>query len=69
MKKELILLGMGWGHMPLHLIERELQRGKLLSIEGKHFKRVTRDIVAARLRERPAGPVAERLWRFLGNPN
>ena len=29
--------------MPLHLIERDLQRGKLLSIEGKYFKRVTRD--------------------------
>ncbi len=69
MKRELILLGMGWGHMPLHLIARDLQRGALLSIEGKHFKRVTRDIVAARLREKPTGPVADRLWKFLGNPN
>ena len=68
MKKELILLGMGWGHMPLHLIERDLQRGTLLSIEGKHFNRVTLDIVAARLRERPTGPVGERLWKFLGDP-
>ena len=67
MKKELILLGMGWGHMPLHLIERELQRGKLASIEGRHFKRRKLDIVAARLRKRPAGPVGNRLWQFLGN--
>jgi DNA-binding transcriptional LysR family regulator len=66
MKRELILLGMGWGHMPLHLIERDLQRGKLLSIEGKHFKRVKVDIVAARLRGRPTGPVGDRLWKYLG---
>ncbi len=66
MKKELIALGMGWGHMPLHLIDRDLRSGKLLSIEGKHFKRSNVDIVVARLRKRPAGPVAERLWTFLG---
>ena len=65
MKKELIALGMGWGHMPLHLVERELTNGKLLSIEGRHFKRSTVDIVAARLRDEPIGPVAARLWQFL----
>lgn len=66
MKKELIVLGMGWGHMPLHLIDKELRAGRLLSIEGQHFKRSRVDIVMARLRNQPAGPVAERLWQFLG---
>ena len=65
-KKELILLGMGWGHLPLHLIENELEHGKLISIAGKHIKRVTRNIVAARLRDRPTGPIGERLWEFIG---
>jgi len=64
-KKELILRGMGWGHMPLHLVERELRSGKLLSIEGRHFKRSRMDIVAARRRDRPVGPVAARLWEAL----
>jgi len=64
-KKELILQGMGWGHMPLHLIDKELRNGKLLSLEGRHFKRTRIDIVAARLRRRPTGPVAEALWRSL----
>ncbi len=64
-KKELILQGMGWGHMPLHLIDKELRSGKLLSLEGRHFKRTRLDIVAARLRHRPAGPVAEALWHSL----
>ena len=67
MKRELILLGMGWGHMPLHLIDHDLESGKLLSIEGKHFQRTRLDIVAARLRGRPVGPVAERRWTFLGD--
>jgi DNA-binding transcriptional LysR family regulator len=65
MKKQLIVLGMGWGHMPLHLIDVELAKNKLISIEGKHFKRSKIELCAARLRKRPAGPVAERLWRLL----
>src|SRR5438067_1949399 len=38
MKKELILQGMGWGHLPRYLIEQELADGKLLSIAGEYFK-------------------------------
>ncbi|MBA9897160.1 LysR family transcriptional regulator [Burkholderia cepacia] len=64
-KKELIVQGMGWGHMPLHLIDKELRSGKLVTLEGRHFKRSTLDIVAARLRGRPVGPVATALWRYL----
>jgi DNA-binding transcriptional LysR family regulator len=64
-KKELILRGMGWGHMPLHLVDKELRSGRLVSIEGRHFKRTRLDIVAARLRARPVGPVAARLWDAL----
>lgn len=63
-KKDLIVQGMGWGHMPLHLVQRELRSGKLVSLEGRHFKRSKLDIVAARLRGRPAGPVATALWRY-----
>jgi DNA-binding transcriptional LysR family regulator len=66
-KKELILRGMGWGHMPLHLVERELRSGRLLSLEGRHFRRTRLDIVAARLRGRPVGPVAARLWEMLAS--
>jgi DNA-binding transcriptional LysR family regulator len=65
MKKELILQGMGWGHMPRFLIERELRTGKLLSIAGKFFKGGRAELVAARLRHAPHGPVASRLWEFI----
>ncbi|WP_431826007.1 LysR family transcriptional regulator [Burkholderia sp. F1] len=64
-KKELIVQGMGWGHMPLHLVDKELRSGTLVTLEGRHFKRSTLDIVAARLRGRPVGPVAAALWRYL----
>jgi DNA-binding transcriptional LysR family regulator len=64
-KKELIVRGMGWGHLPLHLVDKELRSGKLLSLEGVHFKRSSLDVVVARLRHKAVGPVAGALWQFL----
>jgi DNA-binding transcriptional LysR family regulator len=65
MKRELILQGMGWGHMPKHLIERDLRRRRLLSIAGKHLQGAKAEIVAARRREAAHGPVANRLWDYI----
>jgi len=65
MKRELILQGMGWGHMPKFLIEEDLRAGRLIDLTGKHLKGIAGDIVAARLREAPHGPVANRLWRYI----
>lgn len=65
MKKELILQGMGWGHMPRHLIEEDLRDGRLIAIGGEHFKGGAVDVVAARRRGAPHGPVANQLWRFI----
>lgn len=65
MKKELILQGMAWGHVPHSLIEEELRDGRLLSIVGRHFPGVTEELVAARRGDRPQGPVANQLWQYL----
>src|SRR3984893_117864 len=65
MKKELIVQGMGWGHLPHYLIEQELKDGRLLPIIGEYFKGGQVELVAARRREAPHGPIANRLWRFL----
>ena len=65
MKKEVILQGMGWGHLPIFLISAELASGALLSIQGKHLRGGSAELVAARRRNVAHGPVAERLWRFL----
>jgi DNA-binding transcriptional LysR family regulator len=65
MKRELILQGMGWGHMPRYLIERDLHQGRLLPITGKHFRGGEAELVAARLRHAPHGPIANQLWQFI----
>ena len=65
MKKEIICQGMGWGHMPDFLVEPELRDGRLLSIAGRHFPGGTAELVAARRRMRPHGPVARLLWDYV----
>jgi DNA-binding transcriptional LysR family regulator len=65
MKKQTILQGMGWGHMPNFLIADELRDGRLLSIAGRHLRGGAGEIVAARRRDKPHGPVATRLWRYI----
>jgi len=65
MKKEIILQGLGWGHVPRFLVDGELRDGRLLSIGGRHFRGRVEQLVAARRRDRPHGPVAQRLWASL----
>lgn len=65
MKKELILHGLAWGHLPAWLIEEELRDGRLLSIANPHLPGRTELLAAVRRRDRPHGPVAEALWRDL----
>lgn len=62
-KKEVIVQGMGWGHMPLFLVEKELKNGKLMSIAGRYIKSIEREIVIARLSEKIHGVMADRLWK------
>ena len=62
MKKEIILQGLGWGHMPRFLIEEELRTGRLISIAGRHLPGRTEELVVARRRDRPQGPISNRLW-------
>ncbi len=61
-KKELIVHGMAWGHLPHFLIEEELRDGRLLSIAGRFFAEHVEELVAARRTDRPCGPVAAQLW-------
>src|ERR1700730_13067592 len=65
MKKEIILQGMGWGHLPTYLIEQELRDGRLVPITGRFLAGGRVELVAARRRNHPHGPVADRLWRHL----
>ena len=51
MKRELILQGMGWGHMPKFLIDQDLRENRLLDITGKYLRGGAADIVAAESRQ------------------
>lgn len=63
MKKEVVLEGIAWGHLPRFMIEEELRLGRLLPITGRHFPGVTEELVAARRSDKPHGPIANRLWK------
>jgi DNA-binding transcriptional LysR family regulator len=65
MKKELILQRMGWGHMPDFLIADELRDGRLLALTGRHFAGGRSEIVAARQRNHPHGPIAQQFWSYV----
>lgn len=65
MKKELILHGLAWGHLPAWLIEDELRDGRLISIAGRHIPGRTETVAAVRRHDKPHGPAAEALWRHL----
>jgi DNA-binding transcriptional LysR family regulator len=65
MKKDVILQGLAWGHLPDFLIDAELRSGELKSIAGRYLAGRTETVVAARRSEAAHGPVAQRLWAYL----
>jgi len=65
MKKEVILQGFGWGHMPDFLIRAELRDGRLLSFANRYFRGGEITLAAARRSGRRHGPAAEALWQML----
>ncbi|WP_266168765.1 LysR family transcriptional regulator [Dyella subtropica] len=65
MKRELIVQGLAWGHMPAYLLADDLAAGRLMSLEGQHLRGATLPHYAARRRDVAHGPVAQRLWTRL----
>lgn len=65
MKKQVILQGLAWGHLPHFMIEHELGDGRLRSLSNPDLPGSTETLVAARRRDQPHGPVASRLWTAL----
>ena len=63
----LIRNGLGWGLMPLPAVRDELASGALRELHLPEFgSRITTDIVVARVRGQPLGPVANALWDLFG---
>ncbi len=65
MKREIIVQGLAWGHLPLHLIDADLTSGRLVSLAGPNMRGATLPHYAMRRRDAVHGPVAERLWQHL----
>jgi DNA-binding transcriptional LysR family regulator len=62
MKRELIVQGLAWGHMPSHLVAGDLTEHRLVSLEGRHLRGAALKHYVARRRDTAHGPVAQRLW-------
>ncbi len=61
-KREIIIAGMGWGHLPEHSIHQELKEGQLVPL---HFEDIyPRELVInlIRLKKHQFGVVARSLW-------
>lgn len=67
MKKQMIMNGLGWGYMPIHLVEAELELGQLVIVDLEAKPRVPVTVHVLKNIERPLGPVASLLWDLLGN--
>jgi DNA-binding transcriptional LysR family regulator len=64
-KREIILQGMGWGHMPDFLVHEDIDQGRLVLITGAHIKAKTIQLKAIRRADIPHGPMAQKLWEAL----
>jgi len=64
-KRDLILANMGWGNMPLHLVQPYIDSGqmKFLNIPGLEPIKVALQLV--RKRRQTHGPVVKKLWELL----
>ena len=65
MKKRIIVSGLGWGRLPRHLVEDEIETGELLVMSSDDFQTVRYPIKLVRRKNRPVGPVEAKLWTII----
>ncbi|WP_372741691.1 LysR family transcriptional regulator [Neptunomonas sp.] len=62
-KKALLLAGMGWARIPLHMIEAELSNGELIPLQVENFASCSDvPIYLIRLRQHPLSELASHFW-------
>ncbi len=64
-KREIILAGLGWGHLAQHTIERELAEKKLVILDFENIRPRELDIKLGRLKKHNLGVVGLALWNEL----
>ncbi len=61
-KKEILLANMGWGGMPQHMVQKELDRGKLVRLNVEGYPPVQAEHFVMRRRDALIGVVAQAIW-------
>lgn len=64
-KKSVIKAGLGWGGIPEHLMEHELETGELVPLVVEDYPPRRTEIFAIRRRDRPMGQVMSSIWTRL----
>jgi len=64
-KREIILAGLGWGHLPANTIEHEIKEKKLIILKFEDIHPRELEVNLIRLKKQPLGPVAKKLWEKL----
>ncbi|MBT6096151.1 MAG: LysR family transcriptional regulator [Rhodospirillaceae bacterium] len=65
MKKRIISSGMGWGRMPRHMVETEIENRELIQLRSNDFAPISADVKMVRQKNKPIGPVAAKLWQLM----
>lgn len=66
-KKTLIMSGIGWGRLPDHMIQSELNEKSLVAVQLNDFDmQISLNYQAIKLKSRLLGPVASKLWQNMG---
>ena len=63
-KKEIILAGMGWGSLPLHMMTKELANGDLVALEAEGMQMTEVSAYLVKNKRSKLGPVATELWEL-----
>lgn len=61
-KKSLICSGLGWGRLPVHEVEQEVEQQKLIQLNFQQMMEVP--VYVAKLRSKALGPVGMTVWNF-----
>lgn len=62
LKKEMIMEGLGWGYLPLHMVDTEIKEGALNQLQVNGKKESDIDICLIRHDDHPMGPIARAIW-------
>ena len=68
-KQRIICSGKGWGRMPLHLVETDIEQGRLTVLNSTDFNPLLAPIQVVRKKHRSKGPVEQLLWTKLQEIN